>query len=124
VALVIALAVLSHWFLDLVVHTPDLPLLGDNSPKLGFGLWNNALITFILEGVLVLAGTWFYMCRTRTSTVTGKYGMPVLAMTLILSNVFIIFEPPLASVSFMIIFSLVSIAACAGVAHWLDGKRT
>jgi hypothetical protein len=48
IALVIAVAVSSHWILDLIVHTPDLPLLDDNSLKLGFGLWNNVLITFIL----------------------------------------------------------------------------
>ena len=44
-AILMAVAVLSHWFLDLIVHTPDLPLLGDNSAKLGFGLWNNAIAT-------------------------------------------------------------------------------
>ncbi|NCF25114.1 MAG: hypothetical protein GWP60_11290, partial [Gammaproteobacteria bacterium] len=40
VAVVVALAVLSHWLLDLPVHTPDLPLWSDTSPKFGFGLWN------------------------------------------------------------------------------------
>jgi len=41
VALVVALAVFSHWLFDLIVHTPDLPLWSDASPKLGFGLWNS-----------------------------------------------------------------------------------
>jgi hypothetical protein len=43
VALMLGVAVFSHWVLDLIVHTPDLPLLGDGSPKLGLGLWNSAL---------------------------------------------------------------------------------
>jgi hypothetical protein len=30
----------SHWILDLVVHTPDLPLY-DNAAKVGFGLWRH-----------------------------------------------------------------------------------
>src|SRR5882672_5330388 len=38
-AIVVGLAVLSHWFLDLPVHVADLPLY-DNSMKQGFGLWN------------------------------------------------------------------------------------
>src|ERR1700712_4058456 len=37
---VVAGAVFSHWLLDLVVHVPDLPLLGD-SFKVGLGLWRN-----------------------------------------------------------------------------------
>ncbi|MGH7552059.1 MAG: hypothetical protein ACREMQ_03425, partial [Longimicrobiales bacterium] len=35
----IGLSVFSHWILDLVVHRPDLPLVGD-SYKVGLGLWN------------------------------------------------------------------------------------
>ncbi len=49
VALVVALAVFSHWLFDLIVHTPDLPLWSDTSLKLGLGLWNNAIATFALE---------------------------------------------------------------------------
>jgi len=55
VALVVALAVFSHWLFDLIVHTPDLPLWSDTSLKLGFGLWNNAIATFALEGVLLVS---------------------------------------------------------------------
>src|SRR5882724_4617669 len=35
--LVLALAVFSHWILDLLVHRPDLPLY-DNTAKVGLGL--------------------------------------------------------------------------------------
>ena len=34
IALVIAIGVMSYWFLDLLVHTPDLPLWSDDSLKL------------------------------------------------------------------------------------------
>jgi len=54
IALVVALAVFSHWILDLIVHTPDLPLWSDSSLKLGFGLWNNAIATYALEAALLL----------------------------------------------------------------------
>ncbi len=42
IAFVLGAAVLLHWVFDLIVHTPDLPLLGDGSTKAGFGLWNDA----------------------------------------------------------------------------------
>ena len=38
-ALIGGAVVLSHWFLDLVVHAPDLTLAG-SPPKMGFALWN------------------------------------------------------------------------------------
>jgi membrane-bound metal-dependent hydrolase YbcI (DUF457 family) len=37
IAWAMALGVLSHWFADLIVHTPDLPLV-NGEPKFGFGL--------------------------------------------------------------------------------------
>lgn len=40
----------SHWLLDLVVHVPDLPLLGfGRDVKLGFGLWRVPPAAFLLE---------------------------------------------------------------------------
>src|SRR5207249_566954 len=39
-ALLVAVAVFSHWVLDLVVHRPDLPLY-DDTLKVGLGLWNH-----------------------------------------------------------------------------------
>src|SRR6266567_4680453 len=47
-ALLVALAVFSHWVLDLVVHRPDLPLY-DNAAKVGLGLWNYPARAFLLE---------------------------------------------------------------------------
>ena len=68
VALVVALPVLSHWLLDVIVHTPDLPLWSDSSLKLGFSLWNNAIATFTLEAVLLLAALWLYLSSTMAMT--------------------------------------------------------
>jgi hypothetical protein len=47
-----AVAFLSYWFADLLVHTPDLPLI-NGEPKFGFGFWNNCELTFALEAVLL-----------------------------------------------------------------------
>src|SRR5215203_685693 len=48
----VALAVLSHWALDWLVHRPDLPLY-DNTAKVGLGLWNAPAIAFALEAVFL-----------------------------------------------------------------------
>ena len=44
--------------------SPDLPVLGDNSTKLGLGLWNNALLTFSLEAAVLVGGLWLYLRAT------------------------------------------------------------
>ena len=65
VAWVMAIAVLSHWFIDLIVHTPDLPLFFED-PKFGFGLWHYKNLSFLIEGLLLLAGWIYYMYNTKS----------------------------------------------------------
>jgi membrane-bound metal-dependent hydrolase YbcI (DUF457 family) len=61
-AMIVGLAVLSHWFLDLPVHVADLPLY-DNSMKQGFGLWNYPVPELALEVGLLLGAVWLYARR-------------------------------------------------------------
>jgi len=125
VALVVALAVFSHWLLDLIVHTPDLPLWSDASLKLGFGLWNSAIGTYALEAVLLLSALWLYMRSTSATTAVGKYGMPVFVIFLLLVNVVNIFGPLQGdSKTVLAISALTSYFLFAAVAFWLDTKRS
>ena len=48
-AVAMALAVASHFALDLLVHVNDLPLAGAGTLKLGFGLWNHFTLALLLE---------------------------------------------------------------------------
>lgn len=52
--------VFSHWLLDLLVHVPDLPLIG-NSAKVGFGLWRHVEISLPLELASLWIGAFIYM---------------------------------------------------------------
>ncbi len=125
VALVVALAVFSHWLFDLFVHTPDLPLWNDTSLKLGFGLWNNAIATFALEGVLLLSALWLYLRSTSATTAVGKYGMGVFVVFLLFVNVVNIFGPPMGDNKWgPAIFALTSYFLFAAVAFWLDTRRS
>src|SRR5262245_4012642 len=56
----VGLAVLSHWFLDLIVHVRDLPLY-DNVMKVGLGLWNHPIPAFGLEAVSLLVAMLLYL---------------------------------------------------------------
>lgn len=71
--------VLSHWFLDLLVHRPDLTLAGA-PPKLGFGLWNYPLIEMPLELALIGGCFAFYLRNTK-----GPVGPPTVLLIVLLA---------------------------------------
>jgi hypothetical protein len=125
VAVVVALAVFSHWLLDLIVHTPDLPLWSNTSPKLGFGLWNNAIATYVLEAILLITALWYYLRSTSAISAIGKYGMGVFVVFLLLVNVMNIFGP-LGDDSKLVlaISALTAYFLFAAMAFWLDTKRS
>ena len=56
----VALASFSHWLLDLLMHTPDLPIYDDDSTKVGLGLWDHAAIALPLELLVLVLGAWIY----------------------------------------------------------------
>jgi hypothetical protein len=68
---VLAGVVLSHWFLDLIVHRPDLPLLPFGGPKLGLGLWNFPAVAIFVELSLVMTGSMMYF-RSVPRTPLGR----------------------------------------------------
>jgi membrane-bound metal-dependent hydrolase YbcI (DUF457 family) len=83
-AIVVALAVVSHWVLDVVTHRPDMPLY-PGGPQLGLGLWNSVAGTVIIEVVMFAAGTWIYLSTTRARDAVGRYGLAALLTVLALS---------------------------------------
>ena len=93
-ALVLGALVISHWVLDLIVHIPDLPIFPGGSIKVGFGLWNSILSTIIIEGLIFLAGVYFYFKSTKAENKKGKFALWSLVIFLILVYVMNIIGPP------------------------------
>ncbi len=54
-AWILGLCVISHWFIDLIVHTADLPILFGTC-NVGFGLWSFPYLTYAVEILFVLIG--------------------------------------------------------------------
>jgi hypothetical protein len=86
--LIAAAVVISHWFLDLIVHTQDLTING-SPPKLGFGLWNHPAIEMPLELILTLGALWFYGGARKPAR--GR--LVILATTLLALQLFNWFGP-------------------------------
>ncbi|TWI85448.1 LexA-binding, inner membrane-associated putative hydrolase [Lacibacter cauensis] len=93
-AFVIAFLVLSHWFLDWLVHIPDLPLTPFSNEKLGLGLWNYKTAELLLELLMyAIAVALFFKSRVnpgkRKSIITWS-----LIIFLLVIHIMNVFGPP------------------------------
>ena len=122
-AVVLGVAVLSHYLLDLVVHRPDLPLLGGDSYKLGLGLWNHVAVSYTLETAIFLAGLWIYLKATAGRDKVGKYGVPLFAFVLVIFNLINLFAVPPDNSKMIASSTLIVLPLLALVAFWLDRHR-
>jgi len=108
-ALVIALAVVSHWVLDWISHRPDLPLY-PGGPKVGLGLWQSLPAAVAVEIAIFVAGLALYLATTRPLDRTGRWGLAALVAFLLASYGGAVFGPPPPSVAAV---------AWVGFAGWL-----
>lgn len=122
-ALLVALAVFSHWVLDFVVHRPDLPLY-DDAPKVGLGLWNYPAPAFALEIAVLFGGMLLYLRSTTATSRLGRFGFPVFGVVMLAVQATAFFGVPPPSDRVAAIEALVFYAAFAAVAGWLDRRRT
>jgi hypothetical protein len=83
--LIVGLAVISHWILDLVAHPRDLPIY-DNTWKVGFGLWNYRDPEFALEIALLAGGIMLYLTRNVLST-ARKAAVIVFGLALVVIQI-------------------------------------
>jgi hypothetical protein len=120
VAIVMALAVISHFVLDVIVES-NLPLY-DDTAKIGLGLANNALAAYIVEGLILVGGLILYLRATTPKNLTGRYGMIAFVVVMLAFNL-AMFGPPPTDLRFVALSSLGSFAVMAGVAFWLDRQR-
>jgi hypothetical protein len=116
-----ALVVISHWFVDLLVHIPDLTLYG-MPPKLGLGLWNHPLIAMPLE-ILLIGGAFLHYMR-RTEAPGGNGRLWILAGLLALAQAVDWFGPKEPAYSLAIPATMLfAYALLAGTAAWAGTNR-
>jgi hypothetical protein len=80
VFLVIAAVALSHFVLDAAVHVAGLPLAGENSPKIGLGLWEHLPLELSTETLMTVVGIGIYLQVAGAGAPgSSRYGMPIFA---------------------------------------------
>jgi hypothetical protein len=115
--------VLSHWFLDLLVHRPDLPLFFSGGPKVGLGLWNSWAASIGSEAILFGGGIWIYLRSTRARDRIGSFAFWILIPLLGLGWLGALFGPPPPSVRPLAVGALVMWGIFIPAAWWADRHR-
>lgn len=122
-AAVVAGAVLSHWFLDLIVHLPDLPLTNDASPKYGLGLWKSLPLTLLVESVVFLGGLAIYI-QWRSQGNTGRlWRVWLLAGILIALYAASLLGPPPSSMKVIGVMDIIGTILLVTMARWADRRE-
>jgi membrane-bound metal-dependent hydrolase YbcI (DUF457 family) len=122
-ALIVGAVVLSHWFLDFLVHRPDLPLAPGAQARFGLGIWNSIPATLILEGALFAAALLFYFSRTRALDRAGTWGLAGLLIFLLAAYAGAAFGPPPPSVAAIAWAGLIGGGVIALLGYWIDRHR-
>lgn len=121
-AVIIGLAVSSHWILDLLTHRPDLPLWFSGGPYLGLGLWNSMMGTIVVEAGLYIVGIALYLRCTTAKDKIGSIGFWSLAGFLGLIYIGNLVGPPPPDVS-AIAFAGNAMWIFVAWAYWVDKHR-
>jgi hypothetical protein len=81
----IGLVVASHWFVDLLVHRPDLGVLWE-TPKLGFGLWNYPVLAMSLELTFFFIPLGLYAYKRGVKDFKGAIPLILLVVVLLIAQ--------------------------------------
>jgi hypothetical protein len=118
-AALVAVAVISHWLLDALVHAPELPLVGSGPAKVGLGLWQIMPVALIVESLLLVLGIWLFVPGSGLSR-SKKLSLTVLALLVLgFTLVGMTVAPPPPSVVAMAASSLITIAVVCVLTGWL-----
>jgi len=119
--IILSIGVISHWVIDFLVHTPDLPLFF-NSFKVGLGLWYLPWAAYAAEILLVLFGG-YYLFKNSANIIRPI--ILISLMILILSGMFFAQDPEIAATSMTMraIIPLVVNSIFVALAYWTERKK-
>lgn len=123
-SVLVGATVASHWLLDFIVHVRDLPLAGNDSPKVGLGLWRHFGLSVGLELLVLAAGLVIYVrWRSRRHPVRPVRLGLVLVLLVVTYAASLLGPPPpsvtaigVSDVGFMLVMGL--------LAAWADRAAT
>ena len=123
-AAIVGLAVFSHYPLDVLVHVADLPIAGNDSPKLGLGLWNNPTATIIVELLVFGIGLALYVTLRSHRHPVRFVRLGVLVLVLVATYLASVYGPLPPSMTVVAVSDIVFLVGVAALAAWADRRAT
>lgn len=120
--LILAALVVSHWILDVVSHTPDMPIAPGGGPLLGLGLWNSVAATVAVELGLFAACVAYYVRTTRAHDRVGSWGFWSLIAFFVAIYLASLAGPPPPSPD-AVAYSALAMWLFVAWGHWVDAHR-
>lgn len=119
-SVLVAGAVVSHYVLDVPFHLHDLPIVGNDSPKLGFGLWNHLGLSVALELAVLAGGVGVYVALRSRRHPVRAVRLAVVVALLAVTYAGAIFGPPPPSVTVVAVSDVIFILLLAALGAWAD----
>jgi cytochrome bd-type quinol oxidase subunit 2 len=124
-ALIVGLAVLSHYPLDVLVHVSDLPLTADeHSTRLGLGLWNSVPWTLAVEALALGAGLAMYLASRSHRHPVRKERLAALVLLLLAAYGAAVFGPPPPNVTLLALGDIGLLLVAGILAGWADRRAS
>lgn len=120
-ALVMAFAVFSHFILDAMVHVPGLPVVGNDSPKMGLQLWRNMTLALTVEMVLVVIGIFVYL-GVANRNFRARWGVLILMAVFSVLTIMGMTSSEAPDMGALGIGWLAIPPVTGAIAYWLDRK--
>lgn len=123
-ALVLGAVVLSHWFLDAIVHRPDLPLTISGARMIGGGLWNHVAAAVAIEICIFVGGVILYVRSTEAHDRVGSIGMWSFVVVVLAIYASSVAGPPPPSIEAVAVTGIVGGIVFIAWSAWFDRHRT
>ena len=122
--ILVALVALSHFLLDGLVHVAGLPLVGENSPKLGLGLWKFLPLELSLETLMAIGGIVIYWkIRGADGSALSRYGIAIFVIVMTALTWTQLLPNPAPSPRALTISWIVAPIVLSAIAYVLDRSR-
>jgi hypothetical protein len=124
-AALVAAAVFSHWLLDAIVHAPEMPVMGNDSAKVGLALWHAMPVALALEAAIALAGLYAFLSGSTLSRSRKLWLSALSLFVLVFTVVGMTVAPAPPSDTAMAMSSLATIVVVCALIGWLvRGSKT
>jgi len=118
--MIVMFLVASHWLLDVVAHVPDVPLAGNDSLKLGLGLWRSVPATLAVEIGMVAVGIGLLILWPPKRYQPRRWRLLVFGLILAAMEVLSVYAPPPPSVRAATLGTLAVIPIFILLTIWAD----